>query len=109
MVKIAVDDCAAERLQTGLSVAAAAVASGVETSLWLAGEASRLGVAGEPVEPEVAELLTTVLAGGTVAVCARCAARRGITVEQLRVGVSIAGAAAFVAEVTAPETQALVY
>ena len=109
VVKLAVDDCSAERLQTGLSVAAAAVAGGVETSLWLAGEASRLAVASHPIDAEVEQLLAPVLDGGRVTVCARCASRRGITADHLRSGAIIAGAAAFVAEVTQPDAQALVY
>jgi predicted peroxiredoxin len=44
-----------------------------------------------------------------VTLCTQCAARRGITEEDLIDGVRIAGAATFVAEVTADETQALVY
>jgi predicted peroxiredoxin len=41
--------------------------------------------------------------------CTQCAARRGITPEDVLPGVRIAGAASFVAEALAPDTQALVY
>ena len=41
--------------------------------------------------------------------CTQCAARRGITEDDLIKGVRIAGAATFVAEVTADQAQALVY
>ena len=44
-----------------------------------------------------------------VTVCAQCAARRGIGESDVIPGIRIAGAAAFVAEVMAPDTQALVY
>jgi predicted peroxiredoxin len=44
-----------------------------------------------------------------VTLCTQCAARRGIAEADLIDGVRIAGAATFVAEVTADETQALVY
>jgi predicted peroxiredoxin len=44
-----------------------------------------------------------------VTLCTQCAARRGITEADLIDGVRIAGAVTFVAEVTADNTQALVY
>jgi predicted peroxiredoxin len=50
-----------------------------------------------------------VLGLGTVTVCTQCATRRGLTEADLLAGVRIAGAAAFAAEVLAPDAQALVY
>jgi predicted peroxiredoxin len=50
-----------------------------------------------------------VLGLGTVTVCTQCATRRGLTESDLLPGVRIAGAAAFAAEVLAPDAQALVY
>jgi len=62
-----------------------------------------------PHAAPLAELLTSVLAVGTVTVCTQCAARRDITAEDIISGVRIAGAATFVAEVVADNVQALVY
>ncbi len=106
-----------ERCAQAFTVAATAVASGVPVSLWLTGEASWLAVPGRaeafelPGSAPLADLLAAVLAGGpdTVTVCTQCAARRGITADQLVPGIRIAGAATFVAEVTAEAAQALVY
>ena len=49
------------------------------------------------------------LAGGRVTVCTQCAARRGITEDDLLEGVRIAGAAVFAEEVLGDGVQALVY
>ena len=104
-----------ERCSQAFTVAATAVASGVPVSLWLTGEAAWLGVRGRAEAFELSgaaplgDLLAAVLADGSVTVCTQCAARRGIEQEQLLPGVRIAGAATFVAEVTAPTAQALVY
>ena len=46
---------------------------------------------------------------GKVTVCTQCAARRGITADDVLDGVRIAGAAAFVEECLADDAQALVY
>ncbi|ANC32484.1 DsrE family protein [Isoptericola dokdonensis] len=98
-----------------LTVAAAAVAAGVEVSLWLTGEAAWFGVPGRAAELELdhaapaADLLDAVLAAGTVTVCTQCAARRGITEDDVLPGVRIAGAAVFVEESLRPGAQALVY
>jgi len=55
------------------------------------------------------DLLEAVLAAGKVTLCTQCAARRGIGPDDVLPGVRIAGAAAFVEEVTADDAQALVY
>ena len=55
------------------------------------------------------QLLSTIMAAGTVTVCTQCAARRQITENDLISGVRIAGAATFVAEVLADGARALVY
>ncbi|WP_435745367.1 DsrE family protein [Nocardioides sp. SYSU DS0663] len=105
----------AERCNQAFTVAAAAVASGAEVSLWLTGEAAWYGVPGRaeefslPLATPLADLLAAVTAGGTVTVCSQCAARRSITEDDLRPGVRIAGAASFAEEVLRPEVQALVY
>jgi predicted peroxiredoxin len=104
-----------ERCNQGFNVAAAAVASGVTTSLWLTGEASWFALPGRaeefslPHAPPLADLLASVLATGTVWLCTQCAARRDIAAADTIQGVRIAGAATFVAEACADGAQALVY
>ena len=104
---------APERCAQAFTVAATALASGAEVSLWLTGEASWFAVAGRaeafdlPHSAPLAELRDAVLAGGSLTLCTQCATRRGI-VEVLP-GVRIAGAAQFVEEVLADGVQALVY
>ncbi len=104
-----------ERLSQGFTVAATAVASGVDVSLWLTGEASWLAVPGRaeefelPYAAELASLRDAVIAGGRLTVCTQCAARRDLTEDALVPGVTIRGAAAFVEEAIAPGAQALVY
>jgi predicted peroxiredoxin len=106
---------APERCSQAFTVAAVAAASGVPVSLWLTGEATWLALPGRAAEfelPEAAplpDLLDSVLAAGTVTVCAQCAARRSITGADVLPGVRIAGAPVFVQETLADGTQALVY
>lgn len=104
-----------EACNQAFTVAATAVAAGAAVSLWLTGEASWLalpGRAGELVLAHAApldELLAAVLGDGTVTLCTQCAARRGITTDDVIAGIRIAGAAVFVEETLAPGAQALVY
>lgn len=104
-----------ERCNQAFTVAAAAVASGVQVSLWLTGEAAWFSVPGRaadfslPHAAPLTDLLASVLALGTVTVCTQCAARRDIAPADTIEGVRIAGAATFVAEVCADGAQALVY
>jgi predicted peroxiredoxin len=104
-----------ERCAQAFTVAATALASGVEVSLWLTGEAAWLAVPGRAESFELAhsaplaDLRDAVLAGGTLTVCTQCAARRGIAAADLVEGAVIAGSASFVAEILAGATQALVY
>ena len=104
-----------ERCNQASTVAAAAVASGVQVSLWLTGEAAWYSLPGRAADfslPHAAplpDLLASVLALGTVTVCSQCAARRDITPADVIDGIRIAGAATFVAEIMADGTQALVY
>lgn len=104
-----------ETCAQAVTVAATAVAAGVEVSLWLAGEAAWLAVPGRagdvdlPHSAPLGELLDVVLGAGTVTVCTQCAARRGLTLDDLVPGVRIAGAAAYVEEVMAEGARALVY
>jgi predicted peroxiredoxin len=104
-----------ERCNQAFTVAAAAVASGVQVSLWLTGEAAWFSVPGRaadfslPHAAPLTDLLASMLALGTVTVCSQCAARRDITPSDVIDGVRIAGAATFVAEIMADGAQALVY
>ena len=104
-----------EAANQAFTVAAAAVAAGVPVSLWLTGESAWFGVPGRAAElvlehaAPLPDLLDAVLAGGSVTVCTQCAARRGITPDDVLPGVRIAGAPVFVEEVMAPGAQALVY
>ena len=104
-----------ERCNQALTVAAAAVASGLEVSLWLTGEAAWLSLPGRAGKvalshaAPLADLLDGILAAGRVTLCTQCAARRDITEQDVISGIRIAGAATFVAEITADGTQALVY
>ena len=104
-----------ERCNQAFTVAAAAVASGVDVSLWLTGESAWFSLPGRaedfslPHAAPLADLLAGILAAGTVTVCTQCAARRDITPEDVISGIRIAGAATFVAEAMTDGAQALVY
>jgi len=104
-----------ERCNQGFTVAATALASGAEVSLWLTGEAAWFGVPGRaeefalPLATPLAQLLEAILAGGRVTVCSQCAARREITEDDVRAGIRIAGAAVFAEEALRDDVQALVY
>lgn len=115
VVKVTAGDDAPERCSQAFTVAALAVASGVEVSLWLTGEATWFalpGRAGSFVLPEAAplvDLLDAVLAGGTVHLCTQCAARRAIAPGDVLSGVRVAGSQLFLQQVMADGAQALVY
>ena len=115
VIKVTVGKDEPERCNQALTVAASAVASGVSVSLWLTGEAAWFALPGRasdfslPHAAPLEDLLTSVLALGTVTVCSQCAARRDIMPDDIITGIRIAGAATFVAEIMANDTQALVY
>jgi predicted peroxiredoxin len=115
VVKITAGKNDPERCNQALTVSAAAVASGVPVSLWLTGEAAWLGLPGRAAEIELphaspaGDLLASVVDSGTVTVCTQCAARRGITEQDLIEGIRIAGATTFIAEVLADGAKPLVY
>lgn len=104
-----------ERCNQALTVAAAALASGVPVSLWLTGESSWFALPDGCPDLRLAhatplpELFETVLGAGTVTVCTQCAARREITADDVVTGVRIAGATTFVAEALGEGAQALIY
>jgi predicted peroxiredoxin len=115
VVKVTCGTEALERLNQGFTVAATALAAGVDVSLWLTGDATWLMVPGRaeevdlPYAAPLAELRDAIVEGARVTVCGQCASRRGLTVDDLVPGVVSRGAAAFVEEVMAPATRALVY
>ncbi|GAB3144614.1 DsrE family protein [Micromonospora sonneratiae] len=115
VVKVTAGADAPERCAQAFTVAATAIASGVDVSLWLTGESSWFALPGRaadfelPHSPPLAELLHVILTSGRVTVCTQCAARREITESDLLPGVRIAGAAVFVEEAMADGVQALVY
>jgi len=89
---------APERCSQAFTVAATALAAGVSVSLWLTGESAWFALPGRAGS-----------AGGQVTLCTQCAARRGISAEDVIPGVRIAGAAVFVEEAVSEGAQALVY
>jgi predicted peroxiredoxin len=115
VIKVTAGKDEPERCNQAFTVAAAAVASGVNVSLWLTGESAWFALPGRAADfslPHAApleDLLASVLALGTVTVCGQCAARRNITPEDVIEGVRIAGAATFVSEIMTDDAQALVY
>ena len=115
VVKVTAGNDDQERCNQAFTVAATAVASGLQVSLWLTGEAAwfalpdRADDVALPHAAPLAQLLARVLAEGTVTVCSQCASRRDITSEDIIKGVRIAGASTFLAEIMADGTQALVY
>ena len=115
LVKVTAGNDSPERCSQAFTVAATAAASGVQVSLWLTGEAAWFALPGKAAEFELeqstslSDLLDQVLEFGTVTLCTQCAVRRSISAADVLPGVRIAGAAAFVEEAIAPNTQALVY
>lgn len=104
-----------ERVAQAFSVATTALASGIEVSFWLTGEASWFAIAGKaeefslPHSAPLHELLASLLLNATVTLCTQCAVRRDIKDGDQISGIRIAGAASFVEEITTEATQALVY
>ena len=106
---------APERVSQAFSVASAALASGVNVSFWLTGDAAYFAVPGKAAEfelPHAANLsaqLASLVSGGRVVLCSQCAVRRNINDGDQIKGITIEGAASFVEEITRESTQALVY
>lgn len=115
LVKITAGAEDPERCAQAFTVAATAVASGIDVSLWLTGEAAWFALPGRAADFDLAgsapldALLAAILEAGAVSLCIQCAERRGITAKDCLPGVRIKGAAAFVEEAVTPSTQALVY
>jgi predicted peroxiredoxin len=115
VIKATAGSDAPERCSQAFTVAATALAAGVDVSLWLTGESAWFALPGrardfhlEHAAP-LADLLDQILADGRVTLCTQCAARRDIGADAVIPGIRIAGAAAFVTEVTLDDVQALVY
>ena len=115
VVKVTAGADAPERCAQAFTVAATAAASGVPVSLWLTGESAWFALPGRAAEFELPhaaplpDLLDLLLSAGRVTACTQCAARRGITPDDVLSGVRIAGAAVFVEEIMSDGAQALVY
>lgn len=115
VVKVTAGADAPERCAQAFTVAAVAVASGADVSLWLTGDSAWFALPGRAEQfelaesPPLADLRDAVLVGGTVTLCTQCAARRGIAAADVIDGVRIAGAQVFVEEVLGDDVQALVY
>ncbi|WP_448315580.1 DsrE family protein [Streptomyces sp. CO7] len=115
VIKVTAGADSPERCSQAFTVAAVAVASGVEVSLWLTGESAWFALPGRAAEFELPhaaplpDLLDAILAGGSVTLCSQCATRREITEADVLEGVRIAGAQVFVQEALGEDTQALVY
>jgi predicted peroxiredoxin len=115
LVKVTAGADAPERCAQAFTVAALAVTSGAEVSLWLTGESAWFALPGRaeqfelPHSAPLPDLLEAVRAGGRVTLCTQCAARRGIGEADVLPDVRIAGAQSFVEEALADDVQALVY
>ncbi|MER8015807.1 DsrE family protein [Streptomyces griseoluteus] len=115
VIKVTAGADAPERCSQAFTVAAVAVASGVDVSVWLTGESAWFALPGRAAEFELPhaaplqDLLESVLSAGRVTLCTQCAVRRDIGEGDVIEGVRIAGAQVFVQEVMADGTQALVY
>jgi predicted peroxiredoxin len=115
VVKVTAGVDAPERCSQAFTVAAVAAASGVAVSLWLTGESAWFALPGRAAEftlphaEPLPDLLDTILTAGQVTLCTQCAARRGITADDVLPGIRIAGSTVFVSEALADDAQALVY
>ena len=115
LVKLTAGTDAPERCAQAFTVAALAVASGAEVSLWLTGESAWFALPGRAAEFDLphaaplADLLEAVRTGGRLTLCTQCAARRGIEPTDVLPGITVAGAQVFVEEALTDGVQALVY
>jgi len=118
VIKVASGQNDPERCAQAFTVAATALASGVETSLWLTGEASWFALPGRAETFELAhsaplaqllEALLTATENSSVTLCSQCAVRREISEADVIPGIRIAGAPLFVEEIMRDGAQALTY
>src|SRR3954471_18937361 len=112
VIKVTAGADAPERCSQAFTVAAVAVASGVEVSFWLTGESAWFALPGRAAEFELPhaaplpDLIDLLLASGRVTLCTQCAARRDIGLGDVLPGIRIAGAAVFVEEIMSGGAQA---
>ena len=110
LIQLTTDD--PERVAIALTVGMTAASAGVPVELWLSGPATMFAVPGQQpaldleFAPDLNDALDSV---GPVKVCSQCAARRGLSEDDLRLGARIAGAAALVESLLTPGTQAVTY
>ena len=115
VVKATAGADAPERCSQAFTVASTAVASGVDVSFWMTGESTwfalpdRAATFELPHAAPLPDLLAGLIGAGRVTACTQCAARRGITPDDVLPGIRIAGAAVFVEEIMSEGAQALVY
>lgn len=115
VVKATAGADAPERCSQAFTVASTAAASGVDVSFWLTGESAWFALPGRaaafelPHAAPLPDLLGLLVDTGRVTLCTQCAARRGITADDVLPGIRIAGAAVFVEEIMTDGAQALVY
>jgi predicted peroxiredoxin len=115
VIKLTAGADSPERCSQAFTVAATALAAGVDVSVWLTGESAWFALPGRaeafelPHATPLHELLSAVLAGGRLTLCTQCAARRNIESSDVLTGIRIAGAAAFIEEALTDGAQALVY
>ncbi|MFI0983404.1 DsrE family protein [Streptomyces sp. NPDC021093] len=115
VIKVTAGADAPERCSQAFTVAAVAVASGVEVSLWLTGESAWFALPGKAAEFELPhsaplpDLIESIGSSGQITLCTQCAVRRDIGEGDVLEGVRIAGAQVFVSEIMADGVQALVY
>lgn len=115
LIKVTAGADDAERCNQAFTVAATALTSGAQVSLWLTGEAAWFAVPGKaeefslPHAAPLSDLLAAVLAGGSVTLCTQCAVRRDIGESDVLEGIVIAGSPSFVEQALADDVQALVY
>ncbi|WP_019146921.1 DsrE family protein [Timonella senegalensis] len=104
-----------ETVNQALTVATTALAAGVETSVWLTGDSVLLAVPRYAADIELEhgnsfeDMVSLIIAEGSLTVCTQCAARRNLTQVDLLPGVRIAGSTSFVEEILRDGTQAIVY
>jgi predicted peroxiredoxin len=115
VIKLATGIADVERVSQAFTVASTALASGIEVSFWLAGDAAWFALPGKAEEfllqyaAPISETLQSLIDGGTVTLCSQCAMRRNISDGDQITGIRIAGATSFVEEILREKTQALVY
>jgi predicted peroxiredoxin len=115
VVKATAGADAPERCSQAFTVAGTAVASGVDVSFWMTGESTwfalpdRAATFELPHAAPLPDLLAILIDAGRVTACTQCAARRGVTPDDVLPGIRIAGAAVFVEEIMSEGAQALVY